>query len=239
MGPVVTAPDPRTNQPMPRLSQPAGWRDIPIDAIDEPLVPVAQLGPRILEDSRYFAMGLPGALPGCWVREGLGDRLVRAADSLPDGLVLLVWDGWRSIDTQSALFEAYVEDLSLQYPDLSRAELEQVARPYVTPPDPGHHAPPPHLTGGAVDLTLATADGVELDLGTGFDAFVPEAGAAALEDIDMPARGNRRLLFHALTAQGLSAYVEEWWHFDFGNQFWAAVTGGTPRYGPAERPSAA
>lgn len=239
MGPVVTAPDPRMDQPMPRLSQPAGWRDIPIAAVDEPLVPVAQLGPRILEDSRYFAMGLPGALPGCWVREGLGDRLVRAADSLPDGLVLLVWDGWRSIDTQSALFEAYVEDLSLQYPELSRPELEQVARPYVTPPDPGHHAPPPHLTGGAVDLTLATADGVELDLGTGFDAFVPEAGAAALEDIDMPARGNRRLLFHALTAQGLSAYVEEWWHFDFGNQFWAAVTGGSPRYGPAERPSAA
>ena len=28
----ITAPDPRMNQPMPRLSQPAGWRDIPIDA---------------------------------------------------------------------------------------------------------------------------------------------------------------------------------------------------------------
>ena len=49
---------------------------------DEPLVPVAALGPRILEDPRYFAMGLPGALPGCWVRQELGERLVRAADSL-------------------------------------------------------------------------------------------------------------------------------------------------------------
>jgi zinc D-Ala-D-Ala dipeptidase len=235
----VTPADPRTQQPMPRLVQPAGWRDIPIDPVDEPLVAVADLGPRVMEDPRYFAMGLPGSLPRCWVREGLGQRLVRAAETLPDGLVLLVWDGWRSIETQAALFEAYVDDLSLQYPDLGRAELEQVARPYVTPPDPGHHAPPPHLTGGAVDLTLATADGDELDLGTGFDAFVPEAGAVALEDIDMPARGNRRLLFHALTAQGLSAYVEEWWHFDFGNQFWGAVTGGTPRYAPAEPPSAA
>lgn len=239
MGPRVTVTDPRMHEPMPRLVQPAGWRDLPIEPVDEPLVPVADLGPRIIEDPRYFAMGLPGSLPRCWVREELGRRLVRAAESLPDGLVLLVWDGWRSIETQSALFEAYVEDLALQYPDLSRAELEQVARPYVTPPDPGHHAPPPHLTGGAVDLTLATADGEELDLGTGFDAFVPEAGAAALEDIPLPARGNRRLLFHALTAQGLSAYVEEWWHFDFGNQFWGAVTGGTPRYGPAEPPPGA
>jgi len=225
--------------PMPRLQQPAGWRDIPIAPVDEPLVPVAGLGPRVIEDPRYVAMGLPGALPGCWVREALGERLARAAATLPDGMLLLVWDGWRSIETQSALFESYVADLAGQYPDLARAELEQVARPYVTPPDPGHHAPPPHLTGGAVDLTLATADGREMDLGTGFDAFVPEAGAAALEDLDMPARANRRLLFHALTAQGLTAYVEEWWHFDFGNQFWASVTGGAPRYGPAGDPSRA
>jgi D-alanyl-D-alanine dipeptidase len=231
--------DPRIDAPMPRLQQPAGWRDIPISPVDEPLVPVADLGPRVIEDPRYVAMGLPGALPGCWVREGLGERLVKAAATLPDGMLLVVWDGWRSIETQSALFEAYVADLAGQYPDLERAELEQVARPYVTPPDPGHHAPPPHLTGGAVDLTLATADGREMDLGTGFDAFVPEAGAAALEDIDVPARGNRRLLFHALTEQGLTAYVEEWWHFDFGNQFWASVTGGAPRYGPAGDPSRA
>ncbi len=207
--------------------------------MDDPLVPVADLGPRVVEDPRYFALGLPGALPGCWVRRGLADRLVRAAASLPDGVVLRVWDGWRSIETQAALFAAYVADLALQYPDLSRPELEQVARPYVTPPDPGHHAPPPHLTGGAVDLTLATAGGMELDLGTGFDAFVPEAGAAALEGIDMPARAHRRLLFHALAAQGLTAYVEEWWHFDFGNQFWAAVTGAPARYGPADPPPGA
>jgi len=239
MGTDVTYADPRMDTPMPRLAQPAGWRDIPIAPVDEPLVPVADLGPRVLEDPRYFAMGLPGALPGCWLREGLAERVMRAAESLPGDLVLRVWDGWRSSETQSALFEAYVEDLAAQYPHLGRPELEQVARPYVTPPDPGHHAPPPHLTGGAVDLTIARADGTELDLGTGFDAFVPEAGAAALEDIDVPARSHRRLLFHALTAQGLTAYVEEWWHFDFGDQFWAAVTGGVPRYGPAGVPTGA
>lgn len=228
--------DPRMHQPMPGLSQPAGWRDIAIQPVDEPLVPMAGLHPRIVEDPRYFAMGLPGSLPGCWLREGVAHRLAAAAQSLPGDLVLLVWDGWRSIGTQAALFEAYVDDLALQYPDLARPELEQVARPYVTPPDPGHHAPPPHLTGGAVDLTLAHPDGTPLDMGTGFDAFVPEAGAAALEHIDMPARAGRRLLFHAMVAQGFTAYVEEWWHFDAGDQFWAAVTGGTPRYGPAECP---
>ena len=65
-----------------------------------PLVPVAEIGGRVIEDPQYFAWGLPGALPGCWVREGVADRLARAADSLPDGMMLLVWDGWRSIETQ-------------------------------------------------------------------------------------------------------------------------------------------
>ena len=89
-----------------------------------------------------------------------------------------------------------------------------------------------------MDLTLARADGTELDLGTGFDAFVPEAGAAALEHIDMPARANRRLLFWAMHDQGFTAYIEEWWHFDFGDQFWGSVTGRNARYAGISVPTA-
>ncbi|MSO44034.1 MAG: D-alanyl-D-alanine dipeptidase [Thermoleophilia bacterium] len=230
----MSTPDDRCGRPIPRLLPPTGWRDVATAPVNEPLVPIAGLHSRIVEDPRYFAMGLPGSLPACWVRAGVGKRLVRVAESLPGDLVLLIWDGWRSIPTQSALFEAYVEELAQQYPDLAREDLDRMARPYVTPPDPGHHAPPPHLTGGAVDLTLAQGDGTELDLGTGFDAFVPEAGSAALEDIDIPARAHRRLLFHAMTDAGFTAYREEWWHFDYGNQFWGAVTGRPAIYGPAD-----
>ncbi len=222
---------------MPALSRPGGWRDVPIEPVDEPLVAVADIGGRVIEDPQYFAWGLPGALPGCWLREGVAARLASAAESLPDGLMLLVWDGWRSIATQSALFEMYIADLAEQFPTFTRAQLEDAARTYVTPPHPGHHASPPHLTGGAVDLTLATADGVPLDLGTAFDAFVPEAGAAALESIEMPARDNRRLLFWAMHDQGFTAYVEEWWHFDCGDQFWGSVAGRPARYAAAPPPS--
>ncbi len=222
---------------MPGLTSPVGWRDVPIEPVEEPLVPVGDLGPRVHQDPRYAAMGLPGALPGCWVRRAVAEALVRAADTLPDGLSLLVWDGWRSLDTQSALFEAYIVDLAQEHPHMSRQDLEGRARPYVTPPRPGHHAPPPHLTGGAVDLTLADADGDPRDLGTHFDAFVPEAGTAALEGIDLPARAHRRLLFWALHEQGFTAYVEEWWHFDHGDQFWGSVMGLPARYGAAPRPA--
>jgi D-alanyl-D-alanine dipeptidase len=212
-------------RPIPPLVPSLGWWEVAIEPVDEPLVAVAAIGGRVLDDPRYHQLGLPGALPGNWVRQGVAERLARAAAGLPDGMTLVVWDGWRALETQEALYEGFLDELALEYPDLSRHDLEHVARPYVTPPRADDSAPPPHLTGGAVDLTLADADGRPLDLGTDHDAFVPEAGARALEDIDMPARDLRRVLFWALAGEGFTQYAEEWWHFDFGNQFWGRVTG--------------
>ena len=75
----------------------------------------------------------------------------------------------------------------------------------MTPPSRSHLAPPPHLTGGAVDLTLGDGDGRPLDLGTDFDAFVPEAGARALEGIPGQARDLRRTLVLGHGRPGLHA----------------------------------
>ena len=33
----------------------------------------------------------------------------------------------------------------------------------------------------------------------------------------------RRLLFHTLIDVGFVNYPEEWWHFDYGNQWWASI----------------
>ena len=106
----------------------------------------------------------------------MAERLARARAGLPDGLSLVVWDGYRSIETQAALYDAYLDELTMVHPDLPADALEEAASRYVTPPSRSPAAPPPHLTGGAVDLTLADGDGGPLDLGTDFDAFVPEAG---------------------------------------------------------------
>jgi zinc D-Ala-D-Ala dipeptidase len=223
-------------RPLPALRGPAGWREVPIEPVEEPLVPVADLGERVREDPRYHDMGLLGAMPSCWLREGVADRLARAAADLPPGLTLLVWDGYRTLETQAALHRGYLDELMLLHPDWPADALEEAAARYVTPPRPDPGAPPPHLTGGAVDLTLADGEGRPLDLGTPFDAFVPEAGALALEGTESDARELRRILFWAMAAQGFTAYVEEWWHFDHGNQFWGAVCGRSARYGAAALP---
>ena len=52
-------------------------------------------------------------------------------------------------------------------------------------------------------------------------------------------RRHRDLLRGAMRAEGFTNYSEEWWHFDFGDQFWGLVTGHPAIYGPAPAPTAA
>jgi len=83
-------------------------------------------------------------------------------------------------------------------------------------PDPGFLADPrkgsPHSRGAAVDLTLLDRDGIELDMGTGFDAFTPLSHHA---NITIPAEGqrNRLLLLGLMSAAGWDFYGNEWWHY--------------------------
>ncbi len=223
-------------RPIPELGPTEGWRDVAIEPVDEPLVRVADIGSRVIDDPRYHAAGLPGAIDRGWLREGVAARLAAVAAGLPDGLTLVVWDGYRPIETQAALFNGYLSELEMVHPDWPADALADAAARYVTPPSRSAVAPPPHLTGGAVDLTLGDGDGRPLDLGTDFDAFVPEAGARALEDVPGEARDLRRTLFWAMHAEGFTAYVEEWWHFDHGDQFWGLATGVPARYAAAPAP---
>ncbi len=96
----------------------------------------------------------------------------------------------------------------------------------------------PHSTGAAVDLTLADADGRELDLGTPMNADPEESAGACYTDapgISEEARAHRKLLGSVLTAAGLVNYPTEWWHWSFGDRYWA-LSGGhaTALYGPKE-----
>lgn len=224
--------------PIPPLHANTGWRNVPIVAVDEPLVPVDTLSARIFDRAQYHAWGVPGSLMRSWVREGVADRLVRVAAGLPAGFSLVVWDAYRPLEVQSALFRDYVAELVAVHPDMPADAIEAAAARYVTPPSTSVVAPPPHLTGGAVDLTLGTADGTLHDLGTEFDAFMPEAGTRAYEGRASEVRELRRLLYWSMRGEGFTNYAEEWWHFDHGDQFWALVTGHAARYGPAVRPDA-
>lgn len=102
---------------------------------------------------------------------------------------------------------------------------------FVSPPEIG-----PHSAGAAVGLTLVDANGRELDLGTPIDASPEESADAcytAATNIGDEARANRETMAAALTAAGLVNYPTEWWHWSYGDRYWALTTeAAAAPYGP-------
>jgi len=165
------------------------------------------------------------------LREGVADRLAEAERLLPTGYRLLVVEGYRPPLIQRRYFEDYLGELRATYPELSPEELRTAASRYVSPIDVA-----PHIAGAAVDLTLRTDDGTELDMGTAInDTPERSAGACytAATGITPEARRNRKILAAALESAGLINYPTEWWHWSYGDRYWAMATHNhTARYGP-------
>lgn len=203
--PVLIEPDPMPSLDLSRLGA-EQWED---------LAPVTQ-APRVMDLAAYAHAGIPGAPAHSWARVEVVRRLAVAAASLPAGYGLAVFDAWRPIEVQQALFEAAYADPTLP-------------EGFVTPPSVDPATPPPHLTGGTVDVTL-THTGQPLALGTDFDDFTPAAHADAFEHRPGPVREHRRLLFHAMSLAGFIVISCEWWHFEYGTRRWAALTGRHPLY---------
>lgn len=70
-----------------------------------------------------------------------------------------------------------------------------------------------HNKGGAVDITLVTMDGEELDMGTDFDFFGREAHH---DNLDLPqgVLKNRKLLKETMEKHGFWGIRTEWWHYN-------------------------
>ncbi len=183
----------------------------------DPLVPVD--GPRVVGQAVYAASGWEASHPQVMVRSQVRDRLIQGAVLLPDRFGLSIADGWRPLELQQALYDDAYAD-----PDLPPG--------FVSLPDPRPDHAPPHLTGGTVDCTL-TYDGTPLALGTGFDAFTPDAWTDAYEPHPGRVRELRRMLYWTLVDAGFVSLPWEWWHYEYGTLRWSAVWKTSVLYGPA------
>ena len=195
---------------------------VPVVECGEPLVPLdASFGP---------ARAL--------VRASLATRLEVAAGLLPPGLGLRVVEGHRSLGDQQAIIAQYSAEVCAWHPGISAAELDRLTSRFVAPV-----AVAPHVAGAAVDLTLVDACGDPLDLGTPIDATPEQTQGRCFFDserISADARANRDLLAEVLGVVGLVNYPTEWWHWSYGDRYWALITGAAcALYGPVALASAA
>lgn len=196
------------------------YEHIPIEESDEPLVDLADYGFEL--EPVYYKDGLSNT-PEMHLRETVAERLSAVRDELFP-LNLKIWDGWRPREVQCNIYMKYWKEMESEHPDWTEEQLREQVGTFVTiATDPNRI--PIHSTGGSVDLTLVDKSGAELDMGTRFDHFGPKAAALYFEqdgDNDT-ARDNRRILREGLTMADFRYDQDEWWHFDYGNQIWAAA----------------
>jgi D-alanyl-D-alanine dipeptidase len=201
---------------------------IPVEDCGEPLVDLRTHEPFLVDERLRDAAGAYAHL-----REGVALRLAKAHELLPAGLRLLIVEGYRPPALQRHYFDTYAEQLHAENPGWSAGQLREATSRFVSPLEIA-----PHSAGAAVDLTLATSDGRELDLGTEVNAYTGDnAGNCymAADAIGAEARGNRRILADALSDAGLVNYPTEWWHWSYGDRYWALCTGAPAAiYGPRE-----
>jgi len=126
-------------------------------------------------------------------------------------------------DAAAALYHmaerAAALDLRVRVLDAFRPQSVQ-RRLWAVRPDPEFVADPTvgsdHSRGIAVDLTLTTNEGSPLDMGTAFDAALPQSHHG---NIDIPAKAqrNRWILLGLMTEAGYQHNPFEWWHYSLAD----------------------
>lgn len=207
-------------------------RVVAISAEDnaEPLVDLRDRGFTCRTDDRKAE----GDVDWAHVRQGVADRLDTAQSTLPQGVRLLMAEGYRSIPVQTRYYLEHLSQLQSQHPDWDDTKLARTTALHVAPPEAAAHC-----TGGAIDLTLCDLDGNELDLGTPLNA-TPEASDKRCftlhPGVTGTAKSNRVALIDALTGAGFVNYPPEWWHWSYGDRYWAFnASAPAALYGPVDR----
>lgn len=242
---------------------------IPIRDNGDPLAPLPQEAFGFTTPHPYQAAGAPYGKASPWhLRQPVLDKLLRAQARLARagrlGWRFLLFDAWRPNAVQDYMVERAFclhaaemgvgkgldwknrFDLERRHPEVYAPLAALVFRVWGIPSD-DPATPPLHSTGATVDLTLMDTEGREADMGSPIDESsdrsLPDYFANATDPAGRAAHANRCLLRDVLAAEGFTQHLLEWWHFSWGDQYWAwrqRETGADPdaiaHYGRVEPP---
>jgi len=161
------------------------------------------------------------------VRKTIYDKLIKAQALLPKGLYFCLYEGYRSLSLQKIIFDARFEKLKKLHPQWTHEQLFTETTKLVSPVVnlDGSKNVPPHSTGGAVDVYLINDKGQPVDMGMHPKDWINDHDGAlsltASTVISSEAQKNRQIMNQALSAVGFVNYPTEYWHWSYGDRYWA------------------
>ena len=150
------------------------------------------------------------------LRQKAAELLVKAAKILPLGYEFKISEGFRTLKVQKKLFDQILNTMNKKYPKKTKRELWEETTKYIADPE----LCPPHTTGGAIDITIVDKKRKNLDMGTRLNS-IDETSGTFYPKLKVQQKKNRQLLFDTLTQVGFVNLPTEWWHYSYGDQYWA------------------
>ena len=156
-----------------------------------------------------------------YARETVVAMIEKAVSSLPASMRLKIFDACRPLEFQEMRFNEEYEKTKAANPGLSENSLRALVFVSIFPPNRDPERPPPHSTGGALDLTIVDSQGNEMDMGCKYGEF-GERMYTNSNLITPEQRKNRLILLGAMINAGFANFPGEWWHFMYGEREWVA-----------------
>ncbi|VEH85739.1 D-alanyl-D-alanine dipeptidase (plasmid) [Legionella adelaidensis] len=162
-----------------------------------------------------------------YLRKTVYEKLKQASNLLPQGMHFCLYEGYRSLELQKMLFDTQYKNTKARHPDWSLDQIFEETTKLVSPVinQDGSKNVPPHSTGAAIDVYLVNDKGEAYDMGIhpkdwmkDKDGELSLTGSSAISET---ARKNRQLMIKALTEAGFTNYPTEYWHWSYGDRYWA------------------
>jgi zinc D-Ala-D-Ala dipeptidase len=231
------------------------YQHVAIVECGEPLLPIPEDHFAFVCPHPYAKIGAPyGNKSPFYLREGVIQRLTEAQATLQQhhpGWRLQIFDAYRPITVQQYMVDYTLQEVAqakgLQLDPLTesqRQSLLELVYEFWAAPSANPAMPPPHSTGGAIDLTLVDEADCVVDMGSPIDELSPRSYPDHYAGSDNPHdrafHQHRQLLRSVMASAGFQQHPNEWWHFCLGDQMWAwlknqGIMGGVlARYGAVD-----
>lgn len=203
----------------------SAWQNVVINENNEPLVLVSET------DKLKIGIVNKEYKTTFYVRKAVAEKLYLVSGSLPDGICLVLIEGYRSTQNQQNSWDNAFNLLKMENPTYSDEQINKKVGLVVAKPLPlaNHHC------GGAVDVTLMYSNGILIDMGTPYPSHAMSADyykkfQMLSNDISNKQKKNRKILREAMEIAGFVWYPGEWWHYCWGDRMWAVYSGNTECY---------